>query len=358
MKKIVSVCSARPNFVKLAAVHHTIWKMPLNEIQHNIVHTGQHYDPLLSDIFFKQLEIPNPDFNLEIHGGTREEVIEATDHAFAEKLSIINPDIVLVYGDVNGAVGAARAAKRLGYKLGHVEAGLRSGDLSMPEEVNRIAIDEIADVLFCSEESAVKNLQADGVAEEKIHLVGNTMIDTLIRMMPLIDETTIPIAVDGVFAIATLHRPSNVDDANILRETLSFLSEISRHIPLVLPAHHRLEAAIEKFHLEDAIDRYLILVPPMAYLSFLRCVKDAAFILTDSGGIQEEATYLQKKCFTLRRNTERPSTIESGSNMLVDIANHEDRHRILEFASHPVVPSVTVPALWDGKAGERIIALL
>ncbi len=357
MKTVVSICSARPNFVKVAAVHHALAARP-HDFKHVIIHTGQHYDPLFSDVFFEQLLIPLPDYNLGIHGGTREELIAATKVACEKILPDIHPDIVLVYGDVNGAVGGAEAAKSCGFKIGHVEAGLRSFDLSMPEELNRIAIDKIADLLFCSEESAVRNLKAVNVADEKIHLVGNTMIDTLIRMMPLIDAADVPALIEGSYAIATLHRPSNVDDPHVLRETLSFLSEVARHIPLVLPAHHRLTAAIETFHLEDAIDRHLILVPPMAYLSFLRCVKDAAFILTDSGGIQEEATYLRKKCFTLRRNTERPSTIESGSNTLVDIANHEDRHAILHYAAHPIAPNVTVPVLWDGKAGVRIVEIL
>jgi|CXWL01.1.fsa_nt_gi UDP-N-acetylglucosamine 2-epimerase (non-hydrolysing) len=356
MKTIVSICSARPNFVKVAAVHHALAARP-DDFKHVIVHTGQHYDPLFSDIFFEQLSIPLPDYNLGVHGGTREELIAATQAACEEVLPKINSDLVLVYGDVNGALGGAQAAKKCGCRVGHVEAGLRSFDPMMPEEHNRIGIDAIADLLFCSEQAGVDHLRSEKVAGA-IHLVGNTMIDTLIRMMPLIDGSSVPIAVDGPFAIATLHRPSNVDDADTLRSILSFFSEVSRHIPLVLPAHHRLTAAIEKFRLEDAIDRHVILVPPLAYVSFLRMVKNAAFVLTDSGGIQEEATYLHKKCFTLRRNTERPSTVESGSNLLVDIANHEDRHAILDFAAHPIAPNVVVPALWDGKAGERIAGIL
>ncbi len=356
MKTIVSICSARPNFVKVAAVHHALAAHSA-DFKHVIVHTGQHYDPLFSDIFFEQLSIPLPDYNLDIHGGTREELIAATQQACEKILPDIQPDVVLVYGDVNGALAGARAAKKCGIRLGHVEAGLRSSDLSMPEEHNRIAIDDIADILFCSEESGVENVQKEGRKGEA-HLVGNTMIDTLMRMMPLIDAATVPIAVDSPFAVATLHRPSNVDDAHVLREILSFFSEVARHIPLVLPAHHRLTDALQKFHLEDAIDRHVILVPPLGYVPFLRLVKDAAFVLTDSGGIQEEAVLLNKRCFTLRRNTERPSTLRSGSNILIDPDNSNDRKTVLEYAQHPSGLSVRIPDVWDGKAGERIVKIL
>ena len=359
MKTVVSICSARPNFVKVAAVHHALAARP-HDFTHVIIHTGQHYDPLFSDVFFEQLSIPLPDYNLGIHGGTREELIAATKVACEKILPDIHPDIVLVYGDVNGAVGGAEAAKSCGFKIGHVEAGLRSFDPSMPEELNRIAIDKIADLLFCSEESAVTNLQAAGVTPEKIYLVGNTMIDTLERMRPLIDaaEIPVPFLIDGRYAIATLHRPSNVDDPHVLRETLSFLSEVARRIHLVLPVHHRLQAAIEKFHLEDVIDRHVILVPPLGYIPFLRLLKDASFILTDSGGIQEEAVLLVKRCFTLRRNTERPSTLNSGSNVLIDPDKSEDRKTVLDYEQHPGPLFIQVPDKWDGKAGVRIVKIL
>jgi UDP-N-acetylglucosamine 2-epimerase (non-hydrolysing) len=356
MKTIVSVCSARPNFVKVAAVHHALAAYP-EQFRHIIVHTGQHYDPLFSDIFFEQLTIPLPGHNLGIHGGTREELLAATQTACESVFSAIQPDLVLVYGDVNGALAGARAAKECGLQLGHVEAGLRSYDSSMPEELNRIAIDALADLLFCSEGAGVEHLNEEGVSG-KIFLVGNTMIDTLVRMMPLIDAAELPLSINGPFAVATLHRPSNVDDPEKLREVLSFFSEVSRHIPLVLPAHHRLTAAITEFGLSDMVDRRIALIPPLGYVPFLRMVKESSFILTDSGGIQEEATFLKKRCFTLRRNTERPITISSGSNVLVDTAVHADRGIMLGFAEHPLEFSVTVPALWDGKAGERIIAIL
>ncbi len=356
MKTIVSVCSARPNFVKVAAVHHALAAHP-GEFKHVIVHTGQHYDPLFSDVFFEQLSIPLPDYNLGIHGGTREELLAATELACSDVFPSIQPDMVLVYGDVNGALAAARAAKKCGFRLGHVEAGLRSYDPAMPEEHNRIEVDTLADYLFCSEGAGVEHLKEEGVSGH-IFLVGNTMIDTLIRMMPLIEAAPLPVSFDGPFAVATLHRPSNVDNPKTLREVLSFFSEVSRHMPLVLPAHHRLMHAITEFNLSDAVDPHISLIPPLGYVSFIRMVKDSAFILTDSGGIQEEAVYLQKRCFTLRRNTERPATIASGSNVLVDTAVHADRSIMLNFAEHPIPFDVTVPELWDGKTGERIVEIL
>lgn len=356
MKTIVSVCSARPNFVKVAAVHHALAVHP-EGFRHVIVHTGQHYDPLFSDVFFEQLSIPLPDYNLGIHGGTREELLAATQRGCEDVFPSIHPDLVLVYGDVNGALAAARAAKKCGFLLGHVEAGLRSFDPSMPEELNRIEVDSLADILFCSEGAGVEHLKEEGVPG-KVFLVGNTMIDTLVRMMPLIDAAELPIALEGPFVVATLHRPSNVDNADTLREILSFFSEISRHIPLILPAHHRLMHAITEFNLGDNVASTIELIPPLGYVPFIRMVKESAFILTDSGGIQEEATYLKKRCFTLRRNTERPATIASGSNVLVDTANHADRSIMLNFAQSPTTLEVTVPELWDGKTAERIVGIL
>jgi len=354
MKTVVSVCSARPNFVKLAAVHHALAARP-QEFRHVIVHTGQHYDPLLSDVFFEQLHIPQPDFNLGVHGGTREEVIEHTQDAFAQILPQIDPDIVLVYGDVNGAVGAALATKEAGYMLGHVEAGLRSFDTAMPEEHNRVNVDGMADLLFCSEESGMEHLEAEGIEGEKF-LVGNVMIDTLLRMLPAIEELPLPSAVEGAFAVATLHRPSNVDASEHLTHVIQFLGEVAEHIPVILPAHPRLKVFLEQSEVEVAENVFLI--EPLGYMEFIRLMQDAAFILTDSGGIQEEAVILNKRCFTLRRNTERPSTIKSGSNVLVNPSLDGDRQQVLSFAQHRTSIKVTAPDVWDGKAGERIADIL
>lgn len=355
MKTILSVASARPNFVKLAAVH-SVLMAHSNDFKHVIVHTGQHYDPLLSDIFFTQLAIPQPDWNLGIKGGNdREAVIQATEDALIPVLQNIRPDIVLVYGDVNGAVGGARAAKKLGIPLAHIEAGLRSFDDAMPEEHNRIAIDALADILFCSEESGVDNLKNE-VAKGQIHLVGNTMIDTLVRMMPLIQKEQMPLKLSEPFGVVTLHRPSNVDDETTLRSVLSFLGEVAASLPLILPVHHRLRASLGQFSI--TVPDRIHVVEPLGYLPFLRLLQSSTCVITDSGGIQEEAVYLKKRCFTLRRNTERPSTIQSGSNVLIDPDNSPDREAVIAFTKNPQIFTITVPPLWDGKAGERIAEIL
>ncbi len=362
MRTVVSVASARPNFVKLAAVHHALAAHP-QDFKHIIIHTGQHYDPLLSDVFFKQLHIAQPDENLGIHGGTREEVIKATAATITPVFERIKPDIVLVYGDVNGAVGAARAASILGFPLGHVESGLRSGDPEMPEEHNRMEIDGLADVLFCSEQSGMDHLEQEK-NKGKRFLVGNTMIDTLVRLQPVLEDLSAIVHErmqkfpGKKLALATLHRPSNVDDPQTLLSVMKFLKEVARKCPINIAAHPRLAEALTKAGYKDADDIPLVVGPPMSYLEFLSFMNNAAFVLTDSGGIQEEATFLGKRCFTLRRNTERPSTIDSGSNILINPESEFDRQIVLDFAKHPRDPQVNVPALWDGKAGERIAEIL
>jgi UDP-N-acetylglucosamine 2-epimerase (non-hydrolysing) len=305
------------------------------------------------------LHIPDPTVNLGIAGGDRLEVIDRTDKAMEEVLKTIKPDIVLVYGDVNGAVGAARAAHRLGIRIAHIEAGLRSYDMTMPEEVNRLEIDRLADILFCSEQSGM-----DHLAEEKVlgrsYLVGNTMIDTLMGMKKVVasqyDDMHARLSEYEGRAVATIHRPSNVDDPRTLAHVISFLSDIAKVCPIVLPAHPRLQHALQ----QNAIvpGEGIVLAPPFSYLDFLHVVQSSTFILTDSGGIQEEAVLLGKRCFTLRRNTERPSTIASGSNTLIDPMLDSDRAIVFDFAAHLIDPVITIPEKWDGKTGERIAALL
>ncbi|MEQ1849558.1 MAG: UDP-N-acetylglucosamine 2-epimerase (non-hydrolyzing) [Candidatus Peribacteraceae bacterium] len=347
--KCLSSASARPNFVKLASVDHAL---RAKGIEHVIVHTGQHYDPLLSDVFFTQLDITEPKYNLGIKGKSdREAVIADTADAFEGVLMKEKPDVVFVYGDVNGAVGAARAAKKLGFILAHVEAGLRSFDTDMPEELNRIEIDSIADYLFTTEISANEILKKEGRKGE-VHFVGNTMIDTLLSLLPLIQQEKAPEGVE-TFAVSTIHRPSNVDSQASLQSVFDFLSDIP--MTVLLPLHPRTKAALAKFALSTP--QNVRLIDPLGYIQFLGLCSHAAFILTDSGGIQEEAVILGKKCFTLRRNTERPSTIASGSNTLIDPSLPGDRQQVIDFAVHPSV-SITVPPLWDGKAGDRILDVL
>lgn len=352
--KIISIASARPNFVKLAAVHHALVDVAPH-CTHVIIHTGQHYDPLFSDVFFEQLKLPVPKHNLGIHGGNRSDTIKQTGLALLPILEQESPNVVLVYGDVNGAVGGAQAASAIGLPLGHVEAGLRSFDIDMPEEHNRIAIDGLSNLLFCTEQSGLEHIAKEDLAGEAF-LVGNTMIDTLLRMQPAIDDAELPPGLPECFALATLHRPSNVDTAEALRANMAFLAEVAACLPIVLPAHHRLRASMEKFGV-PAPDNMLF-CEPMGYLPFLRSARAAEFILTDSGGIQEETVLLRKRCFTLRKNTERPVTIACGSNVLIDIDKPADRERVLQEAQSPQQPVVTIPPLWDGCAGERIAHLL
>ncbi len=355
--KILSVASARPNFVKLAAIDHAVRSLKDPSVEHVIVHTGQHYDPLFSDVFFEELQISLPAHNLGVHGTDRVETIDRTAEAILPILTIEKPDVVLVYGDVNGAVGAARSAAKLGITLAHVEAGLRSFDNTMPEELNRIEVDRLADILFCSEEMALRHLQQEGV-KGAAHFVGNTMIDTLLRMLPHIDGMALPAGLPSHFAVATLHRPSNVDDPEILRLVLQFLEEVSTRCPIVLPVHHRLQSSLDKFDLTKTLPETLHVLSPQPYLPFLRLMRSSVFLLTDSGGIQEEAVLLRKRCFTLRRNTERPVTIAVGSNILIDPAAERDRSVVFEFAKLPGDVGVDIPQFWDGRAGERIVAIL
>lgn len=358
MKTILSVASARPNFVKLAAVDHALARRP-DIFRHVIVHTGQHYDPLLSDIFFKELHIPDPTVNLGVSGGDRLEVIDRTEKAMREVLQKVQPDMVLVYGDVNGAVGAARAAHELGIPLAHVEAGLRSYDMTMPEEVNRIEIDRLADILFCSEQSGMDHLREEQVLG-RAYLVGNTMIDTLMDMQKVVasqqEDMHARLSAYEGRVVATIHRPSNVDDPDTLAHVLSFLSDIAQICPMVLPAHPRLQQAIQRYAIPLGED--ILLASPFSYLDFLHVVQSAKCILTDSGGIQEEAVLLGKRCFTLRRNTERPSTITSGSNTLIDPTVESDCAMVRSFAKNPIDPVIQIPEKWDGKTGERIADLL
>lgn len=353
--KLLSVCSARPNFVKLAAIHHALKNH--SNVEHAIVHTGQHHDPLFSDVFFTELDIPLPTINLEISGGTNEEQQSRVETSCSEVFTKEHPDYVLIYGDVNGAAAAARAAKSAHIPIVHIEAGLRSFDASMPEEHNRIGIDQIASLLFVTEQSGVDNLTKEGITNG-VHLVGNTMIDTLIRMLPSIAREEHSMDIPKKFAVATFHRPSNVDTQEACENLVTFLEFISGFITIVLPLHRRTKDRMEQFGLLERLISAVKITEPLPYLQFMKLVKESHFVLTDSGGIQEEAAYLQKRCFTARFNTERPATIACGSNVLVDISKQEDRDTISAFAdSHDDIQSA-IPPLWDGKAGERIINVL
>jgi len=350
MKHILHVVGARPNFVKAAPVLRAIRE---RGVRQTLVHTGQHYDRNMSDVFFTQLEIPEPDVNLEVGSGSHAwqtaEIMRRFEAVVLEK----KPDLVLVYGDVNSTVAAALVCAKLFIRVGHVEAGLRSFDRTMPEEINRIVTDQLSDILFTPSQDADANLLREGVPQERIHYVGNVMIDSLIRLLPAAKS----FPRNGLperFALVTLHRPSNVDDAEKLREILECLTSISERLNIVFPAHPRTRQRIAEFGLNS--DR-LRLYNPVPYIEFLSMQSRAAVVITDSGGIQEETTYMGVPCLTLRGNTERPITVTAGTNLLIG----DDRERLIAEVRNILDGKPKkggTPPLWDGHAGERIADIL
>ncbi len=317
MKTIPVTCivGARPNFMKIAPLMDELRKWPCFPAR--LIHTGQHFSPDMSDAFFRDLGMLAPDENLEVSAGTQIEQAASIMTALEKSLVRNRPGVLLVVGDVTSTLAAALVASKLQIPLGHVEAGLRSFDRAMPEEINRVVTDAVSDYLFVSEPSGVRNLQAEGVPAHKIFFVGNVMIDTLKRFLPHALKSNILKEIGAAaksYALATLHRPANVDDPAQLRRFVAMLTEIAKRIPVVFPVHPRTRQRIENAGIQTG---GLILTPPLGYLDFLRLMADARFVLTDSGGIQEETTVLGVPCLTLRDNTERPVTVEVGTNRLV-----------------------------------------
>jgi UDP-N-acetylglucosamine 2-epimerase (non-hydrolysing) len=344
------VVGARPNFVKAAPVLRALSQRGLRQ---TLVHTGQHYDRNMSEVFFSQLEIPEADVNLGVGSGSHAAQTAEIMQRFEPVLLAHRPDIVLVYGDVNSTVAAALVCAKILVPLAHIEAGLRSFDRAMPEEINRMVTDRLSDLLFTPSEDGDLNLLREGTAAEKIHRVGNVMIDSLVRLLPAARNCPRNGFPDRI-ALVTLHRPSNVDNSENLRRILSSLRQASERIDIVFPVHPRtrqriaeLDIATPKLHLYD----------PMPYIEFLALQTRAAVVITDSGGIQEETTYLGVPCLTLRKNTERPITVSMGTNILIG----EDPSRIaaeLDNILDGKIKRGTVPPLWDGSAGERIADVL
>lgn len=362
--KILSVAGARPNFMKIASIADAIILHNLNSsetINHFIVHTGQHYDEKMSDLFFRELGIPEPGINLGVGSGSHAVQTAEIMKRFEPVLLEYRPDYLVVVGDVNSTIACALVASKLGVKVVHVEAGLRSFDRSMPEEINRILTDAISDVLFTSEPSGEANLLKEGVAAEKIHFVGNVMIDTLLKHLPCAEEksrileefnlkveTGRPIP----YGVVTLHRPSNVDNPDVLRSVIASLNVVSQQLPLVFPVHPRAKAHMESIGVSLAPT--IRTTDPLGYLDFLKLLANSRLVLTDSGGIQEETTILGVPCLTMRENTERPVTVEQGSNRLVG----NDPEAIQRGAQQVMAGDKWAgknPELWDGQAGRRII---
>jgi len=351
--RIVHVVGARPNLMKLAPVYRAIASFP--GIEQVVVHTGQHYDFNMSDVFFRQLGTGAPDINLQVgsasHAKQTAEVMMRFETVVLER----RPELVLVYGDVNSTVAAALVCAKLGVPVGHVEAGLRSFDRSMPEELNRLVTDQLADFLFTPSEDGDRNLEREGIPKRKIHLVGNVMIDTLIRMLPAC-ESHLPSDVPSRFALVTLHRPSNVDDLAWLKGLLHTLENISSDLTILFPVHPRTKQRMNDIGLNGASSR-LRLMEPQPYLAFLALQQRAAVVITDSGGIQEETTYLQIPCLTVRENTERPITVDMGTNILVGRDSERMRSEVeMILAGHRKAGQV--PRLWDGHAAERIAQIV
>jgi UDP-N-acetylglucosamine 2-epimerase (non-hydrolysing) len=349
--KIVYVVGTRPNFVKTAPVIGAL-RARLPESRHAIVHTGQHYDRLMSEIFLEELGVPAPDHMLEVGSGSHAVQTGRTMERLEPVLLEERPDLVIVPGDVNSTLAAALTAAKMGIPVAHVESGLRSFDMTMPEEVNRIVADRFASYLFLHSEEATENLRAEGIAAERMHMVGNTMIDTLVALEDRFRAagTAAKLGVEpGSYALVTLHRPALVDGP-LLPETVAQLAALAREMPVVFPVHPRTRKMMEAVEAEHP---GLSLIEPLGYLDFLSLLADAGAVLTDSGGIQEETTYLGIPCFTLRDNTERPVTVSAGTNTLLGLDPAAIAGIPAALASRSAAPSEP-PPLWDGHAAERI----
>jgi len=357
--KIINVAGARPNFMKIAPLMEAYKAYP--DITPILVHTGQHYDEKMSDLFFRQLEIPKPDVNLGIRGGSHAVQTAEIMKAFEPVVLAEKPDAVLVVGDVNSTIACGLVAVKMGVPLLHVEAGLRSGDRTMPEEINRLLTDAISDLLFCTERSGVENLAREGVPAEKVFLVGNVMIDTLLKNRSKAEASRI---LDDMglqsdnYAVLTLHRPSNVDDPKILGGLLEAIEFVQRQMPVVFPIHPRTRNNLPRLGMsERAAMPNLRMIDPVGYLDFLKLTASARIVLTDSGGIQEETTILKVPCLTLRESTERPITAEIGSNRIVGT---DPKNIIAAFneAMSGKARQPQIPPLWDGLAARRIVKVL
>jgi UDP-N-acetylglucosamine 2-epimerase (non-hydrolysing) len=348
---VLHVVGARPNLMKVAPVLGALKHYP--RIKQTLIHTGQHYDVNMSEVFFKQLEIPAPDVNLEVgsgsHAAQTANIMTRLEPVMLER----RPDLVLVYGDVNSTVAAALVCSKLLIPVGHVEAGLRSRDRTMPEEINRLVTDQLADVLFTPSPDGDENLAREGIAASKVHLVGNVMIDSLVRLLPAAMEK----ASNGLperYVLVTLHRPSNVDDDDRLKTILKCLLEVNDQVKVIFPVHPRTRQRIAAFGFDAS---QMDLREPQPYIEFLALQRRASAVITDSGGVQEETTYLKVPCLTLRENTERPVTVTVGTNILIGQSTDKLRTEFSTILAGKQKAS-SVPPLWDGRAGERIAEIV
>lgn len=360
MKKILIVVGTRPNFIKVTRFK-MVAKSMFPEMDIKFVHTGQHFDEKMSLVFFNQFDL-KPDFLLNIGKGTATSQMANIMLGLETVCNAYNPELMVVVGDVNSTFAAALTANKMGIKIAHLESGLRSKDMTMPEEINRILTDKIADLFFVTEKSGLDNLLAEGVAPEKIKFVGNTMIDSLVQFEEEIEKSKIleQLEIEAKkYVLMTMHRPSNVDSIEGLQILIKIIEKICSKHHLVFPIHPRTVAKLKEFNLYESVlsIKKLIFTEPLDYFSFQKLTKDCAFVVTDSGGIQEETTFRKIPCLTLRNNTERPSTIEEGSNVLVEFSVEKISIEIDKINNHSFKKG-RIPELWDGKSTERILTVL
>ena len=352
--RVIHVVGTRPNFMKVAPVIIALDSYP--SVSQTLVHTGQHYDANMSDVFFKQLAIPEPDVNLEVGSGSHAAQTAQIMIRFEGLVNQYRPDIVLVYGDVNSTLAAALVCAKLHVLVAHVEAGLRSRDRTMPEEVNRLLTDQLASLLFTPSTDGNENLAQEGIPAERVYFVGNVMIDTLVRLLPQAKDAGVSNLPER-YLLVTLHRPSNVDKPDMLNRIMDTLAQISTELPVLFPVHPRTRKRLTDSGIIAPHNGRIQLIDPVGYLQFIALQRSATAVLTDSGGIQEETTYLGIPCLTVRENTERPVTVTMGTNMLVG----QDMER-LKVEVNKILngnrKTGQVPPLWDGKAGKRIARIL
>lgn len=359
MKKIISVVGARPNFIKIAPVHKAFQEHD-SSVNHFICHTGQHFDRKMSQVFFEDLNLPKPDFYLGVNGGSQADQTARIMQEFEKIVEVEQPDLVIVPGDVTSTLACSLVAVKLGIPVAHVEAGLRSFDRSMPEEINRMVTDVISDYLFVTEQSGLDNLAHEGVDQNRIFFCGNVMIDSLIEYLPKVEDCTI-LEKLGLkpkeYLLVTFHRPANVDEDKYLRALVGFLQEMSQERDVVFPIHPRTKNNLQRLGLTEKKDSRLFLIEPVGYLDFLALQKNAHIVITDSGGIQEETTYLGVQCVTVRDNTERPVTVDIGTNHLAGTDLNEVR-RIVAKILNGERKGGRIPEKWDGSAAARIADVL
>ena len=359
MKKVLIVVGTRPNLIKITKFKECFEKY--DDLELKILHAGQHYDYKMSEIFFEQLGIPKPDCIFKLEAETAIGKIAEMMVKFEEYVTALKPDLVLVPGDVNSSMACGVAASRLGYKVGHIEAGLRSFDRFMPEEINRLVIDELADLFFVTEPSGIKNLKEEQKDKGNVHYVGNTMIDSLVQFEPVFKNSEILNELNikpKEYFVFTFHRPGTVDDIEKLTELVSVIKEIAQKGKVVFPIHPRTKNNLEKNELlADVTNENIILTEPVGYIDFMKLIGNSKGVITDSGGIQEETTFMQIPCLTIRPNTERPVTNEIGSNTLLDL----DKNAILKHVdeiNNGTYKKGEIPEKWDGNATDRIVEVI